>query len=324
MVLLAQSWSLIYQFWIHTEKIRRLPRPLEAVLNTPSHHRVHHGANEVYLDRNYAGHPDHLGPPLRHLRARGRARPLRPHPEHPHLQAGQGRLPRVHRDVARHRASAWASATSSASSSAARAGPRRERPPKSSKRPGADGPVDVSLRPAEPADAERLAQIVEAAYSPYVERIGARPRPMDDDYDELVARGVLTVAERGGEPIGLVALEESEGRFEVDNLAVDPAHQGTGAGRALLEHAEAEALRVGLRRDPPLHARNDDREPLALRSDWVRRVRTPRRRCRQPGLHAEAASDWRLRSIHYTEFLHETVYFTYIRTPRSTSTEAIR
>ena len=55
MVLLAQSWSLIYQFWIHTERIRKLPKPLERVLNTPSHHRVHHGANEVYLDRNYAG-----------------------------------------------------------------------------------------------------------------------------------------------------------------------------------------------------------------------------------------------------------------------------
>jgi sterol desaturase/sphingolipid hydroxylase (fatty acid hydroxylase superfamily) len=55
MVLLAQSWSLIYQFWIHTEKVRRLPRPLEWVLNTPSHHRVHHGANDVYLDRNYGG-----------------------------------------------------------------------------------------------------------------------------------------------------------------------------------------------------------------------------------------------------------------------------
>src|SRR3954454_15624273 len=55
MVLLAQSWSLIYQFWIHTERVRRLPRPLEAVLNTPSHHRVHHGANDVYLDRNYGG-----------------------------------------------------------------------------------------------------------------------------------------------------------------------------------------------------------------------------------------------------------------------------
>jgi sterol desaturase/sphingolipid hydroxylase (fatty acid hydroxylase superfamily) len=53
MVLLAQAWSLIYQFWIHTERIGRLPRPLEAVLNTPSHHRVHHGSNEQYLDKNY-------------------------------------------------------------------------------------------------------------------------------------------------------------------------------------------------------------------------------------------------------------------------------
>ena len=55
MVLLAQAWSLIYQFWIHTERIRRLPAPLEWFLNTPSHHRVHHGVNEQYLDRNYGG-----------------------------------------------------------------------------------------------------------------------------------------------------------------------------------------------------------------------------------------------------------------------------
>ena len=55
MILLAQSWSLIYQFWIHTERIGRLPRPLEKIINTPSHHRVHHGANEEYLDRNYGG-----------------------------------------------------------------------------------------------------------------------------------------------------------------------------------------------------------------------------------------------------------------------------
>src|SRR3954451_3586318 len=55
MVLLAQAWSLIYQFWIHTERIVRLPRPIEAVLNTPSHHRVHHGSNEQYLDKNYGG-----------------------------------------------------------------------------------------------------------------------------------------------------------------------------------------------------------------------------------------------------------------------------
>ena len=55
MVLLAQAWSLIYQFWIHTERIVRLPRAVEGVMNTPSHHRVHHGMNDVYLDRNYGG-----------------------------------------------------------------------------------------------------------------------------------------------------------------------------------------------------------------------------------------------------------------------------
>jgi sterol desaturase/sphingolipid hydroxylase (fatty acid hydroxylase superfamily) len=55
MVLLAQSWSLIYQFGLHTERIGRLPRPIEWFFNTPSHHRVHHGANEQYLDRNYGG-----------------------------------------------------------------------------------------------------------------------------------------------------------------------------------------------------------------------------------------------------------------------------
>jgi sterol desaturase/sphingolipid hydroxylase (fatty acid hydroxylase superfamily) len=54
-VLLAQSWNLIYQFWIHTERIHRLPGWFEAIFNTPSHHRVHHGANQQYLDRNYAG-----------------------------------------------------------------------------------------------------------------------------------------------------------------------------------------------------------------------------------------------------------------------------
>ena len=48
------SISLIYQFFIHTEAVRSLG-PLEWVLNTPSHHRVHHGSNPRYLDRNYGG-----------------------------------------------------------------------------------------------------------------------------------------------------------------------------------------------------------------------------------------------------------------------------
>jgi sterol desaturase/sphingolipid hydroxylase (fatty acid hydroxylase superfamily) len=54
-ILFMQQVSLIYQFWIHTETISRLPRPLEFVLNTPSHHRVHHGSNIKYLDRNHGG-----------------------------------------------------------------------------------------------------------------------------------------------------------------------------------------------------------------------------------------------------------------------------
>ncbi|MFY1827102.1 sterol desaturase family protein [Myxococcus fulvus] len=55
MIVVQQSVSLLYQYWIHTEAIGRLPRPLEWVLNTPSHHRVHHAANPRYLDKNYAG-----------------------------------------------------------------------------------------------------------------------------------------------------------------------------------------------------------------------------------------------------------------------------
>jgi sterol desaturase/sphingolipid hydroxylase (fatty acid hydroxylase superfamily) len=52
---LTGSMNLIYQFWIHTETVRRLPWWFELVMNTPSHHRVHHGRNARYLDANYAG-----------------------------------------------------------------------------------------------------------------------------------------------------------------------------------------------------------------------------------------------------------------------------
>ncbi|WP_298678796.1 sterol desaturase family protein [uncultured Lentibacter sp.] len=55
LVLFCGGLNLIYQFWIHTETIQRLPRWFEAVMNTPSHHRVHHGRNPRYLDANYAG-----------------------------------------------------------------------------------------------------------------------------------------------------------------------------------------------------------------------------------------------------------------------------
>ena len=54
-VMLMQQISLIYQFWIHTEAVHLLPRPIEFIFNTPSHHRVHHGSNLKYLDKNHGG-----------------------------------------------------------------------------------------------------------------------------------------------------------------------------------------------------------------------------------------------------------------------------
>lgn len=56
LVLLSVSgFNLLYQFWIHTESINRLPKWFEAVFNTPSHHRVHHARNPKYIDKNHGG-----------------------------------------------------------------------------------------------------------------------------------------------------------------------------------------------------------------------------------------------------------------------------
>lgn len=54
-VVLMIGINLTYQFWLHTEAVRRLPRWFEYVFNTPSHHRVHHARNLSYLDANYGG-----------------------------------------------------------------------------------------------------------------------------------------------------------------------------------------------------------------------------------------------------------------------------
>ncbi|MFD4444823.1 sterol desaturase family protein [Nocardia sp. NPDC058519] len=55
MIYPAFSINLIYQFFTHTEVVDRLPRPVEFVFNTPSHHRVHHASDQQYLDTNYGG-----------------------------------------------------------------------------------------------------------------------------------------------------------------------------------------------------------------------------------------------------------------------------
>ncbi len=55
LVLAALALNLLYQFWLHTELIGRLPPPIEYVFNTPAHHRVHHASNAEYVDSNYGG-----------------------------------------------------------------------------------------------------------------------------------------------------------------------------------------------------------------------------------------------------------------------------
>ncbi|MBI1185410.1 sterol desaturase family protein [bacterium] len=50
---IAHQIEVLYQFWIHTELIRKLPKPIEYIFTTPSHHRVHHARNDKYIDKNY-------------------------------------------------------------------------------------------------------------------------------------------------------------------------------------------------------------------------------------------------------------------------------
>jgi sterol desaturase/sphingolipid hydroxylase (fatty acid hydroxylase superfamily) len=54
-IYMAFGFNLIYQFYVHTELVGKMWRPIELVMNTPSHHRVHHGSDPEYLDKNYAG-----------------------------------------------------------------------------------------------------------------------------------------------------------------------------------------------------------------------------------------------------------------------------
>ncbi len=55
LIFFAELVVQLYQTFLHTEAVKKLPKPIEAVMNTPSHHRVHHGSNPEYLDKNYGG-----------------------------------------------------------------------------------------------------------------------------------------------------------------------------------------------------------------------------------------------------------------------------
>lgn len=110
--------------------------------------------------------------------------------------------------------------------------------------------AEPAFRPARRAEAARIGEIGRLAYAHYEDAIGVRPRPLDDDYDARVRSGVVWVADHsGGNAVaigGFIILEPREDHLWIDNVAVDPARQGAGLGRALLDFAERRARDLGL------------------------------------------------------------------------------
>jgi N-acetylglutamate synthase-like GNAT family acetyltransferase len=102
-----------------------------------------------------------------------------------------------------------------------------------------------ALRAATDADAAEVAALVDDAYEHWVERLGIVPRPMTDDYAEVIRDRRVTVAEIDGTIVGVLVLDVTDEGFVIDNVAVHPSVRGSGLGRTLLELAESEARRAG-------------------------------------------------------------------------------
>ena len=105
--------------------------------------------------------------------------------------------------------------------------------------------LEYVLRPATREDTANVTALVNAAYSHYVERIGMMPRPMTDDYAQVINNYHVTLAESSQTLVGVIVLTVTDEGFLIDNVAVHPSARGKGLGKALLAFAEAEARRAG-------------------------------------------------------------------------------
>lgn len=101
------------------------------------------------------------------------------------------------------------------------------------------------LRPATPHDVAAIEAIVEAAYSPYIKRIGRKPGPMLEDYGRRVEGGGVHVLDNDGQIQGFIILQDTDSALLLDNLAVAPQAQGLGLGRVLMDFAERQAIDAG-------------------------------------------------------------------------------
>ena len=106
---------------------------------------------------------------------------------------------------------------------------------------------DVEIREAQSGDLPRLGEVVDAAYSPYIARIGMRPGPMNDDLGARLEGGLIWVAaDPGAAPAGLIVLIPAEDHLLIENVAVAPGRQGEGIGGQLMAFAEGRAAALGL------------------------------------------------------------------------------
>lgn len=104
---------------------------------------------------------------------------------------------------------------------------------------------DSSLRPAIASDLAAIKALVEAAYRPWVEVIGAVPGPLLADYAVPLAKQRITLAEAAGALLGLMVLDPQPNFLRVDNIAIAPHAQGQGLGRRFVALAEETAIANG-------------------------------------------------------------------------------
>jgi len=104
---------------------------------------------------------------------------------------------------------------------------------------------DVEIRPARTEDAAAISECVTAAYKTYIARLGKPPRPMLDDYKDVIQQHRVFALTEATRIIGILVLVIQRQTLLVDNVAVDPDHQGRGYGRKLMALAEEEARRLG-------------------------------------------------------------------------------
>ncbi len=106
----------------------------------------------------------------------------------------------------------------------------------------------TTIEPATAADCAAVTACVHAAYVGYVPDIGLRPAPMDADYADLIARGVVHVLRKAGDDrlYGVIVLYAEDDGLFIENVAIAPGQQHRGYSRQLMAFAEERAKELGL------------------------------------------------------------------------------